>query len=93
MPSQQVCPLRQKPRPTSTRCSMTSTLGDCMRVIGVDEAGRGPCIGPLFVGAFCLPKEDEHLLEELGATDSKRLRPAKREAMAVELRELGARRG
>ena len=59
----------------------------------MDEAGRGPCIGPLFVGAFCLPKEDEHLLEEVGATDSKRLRPARREAMAAERRELGARRG
>ena len=72
---------------------MTLTLGDRMRIVGVDEAGRGPCIGPLFVGAFCLPEEDEPLLEELGATDSKRLRPAQREAMAAELRDLGARRG
>ena len=50
----------------STPSWATLTWGDRMRVIGVDEAGRGPCIGPLFVGAFAMPETDLGLLEDLG---------------------------
>lgn len=71
---------------------MTLTWGDHVRVVGVDEAGRGPCIGPLVVGAVALPSADLHMLEHLGVTDSKRLKPAQREAMAAELRRLGEAR-
>ena len=46
--------------------------------IGVDEAGRGPVIGPLVVCALCIPDEDESVLRELGARDSKELSPAER---------------
>ncbi len=77
----------------STPSWATLTWGDRMRVIGVDEAGRGPCIGPLFVGAFAVPETDLGLLEDLGVTDSKRLRPAQRERMDAELRDLASRRG
>ena len=59
-----------------------------MQVVGVDEAGRGPCIGPLFVGACSVPERDLHVLDEIGVTDSKRLRPAQREHMDNELRRL-----
>lgn len=64
-----------------------------MRVIGVDEAGRGPCIGPLFIGACAVPESDLHLLEELGVTDSKRLSPQQRERMDGELRGLAEQNG
>ncbi|DAC34193.1 MAG TPA: ribonuclease HII [Candidatus Poseidoniales archaeon] len=77
----------------STRCLTTSIWSDFVRVIGVDEAGRGPCIGPLFVGAVALPNEHLHMLEELGVTDSKRLKPNQRESMDAELRRLGALHG
>jgi ribonuclease HII len=51
-------------------------------MFGVDEAGRGPVLGSLFVtcvsaGAAALPA---------GIDDSKRLSPASREALAAELR-------
>ena len=38
--------------------------------IGVDEAGRGPMIGPLVVAAIAIPKNDLELLKENNITDS-----------------------
>jgi len=49
-----------------------------MRLIGVDEAGRGPVLGPLVVGLLSIPKEDEYMLEEQCIEDSKHLSHAKR---------------
>ena len=49
-----------------------------MRLVGVDEAGRGPVLGPLVVGLLSIPKEDEYLLEEQRIEDSKHLSHAKR---------------
>ena len=47
--------------------------------IGIDEAGRGPVIGPLVVCSVALPKDDVKLLIEAGVKDSKDLTPKKRE--------------
>jgi ribonuclease HII len=44
--------------------------------VGVDEAGRGPVIGPLVVCAFAHPNPDE--LSALGVKDSKKLSKKKR---------------
>ncbi|HJM19724.1 MAG TPA: ribonuclease HII [Candidatus Thalassarchaeaceae archaeon] len=49
-----------------------------MWLAGIDEAGRGPCLGPLVVGAFALPEEDLPLLAEQGINDSKMLSNEKR---------------
>jgi ribonuclease HII len=56
---------------------------------GVDEAGRGPVLGPLVVAAVLV--ESDSLLRELGVKDSKQLSPAKREAMAPRIREVARR--
>ena len=40
--------------------------------IGIDEAGRGPVIGPLVVCSVAIPKSDIGLLVEIGVKDSKR---------------------
>ena len=53
--------------------------------IGVDEAGRGPAIGPLVVCALSIPKEDRVILTELGVYDSKKLSKKKREAIHSEI--------
>ena len=47
-------------------------------IVGVDEAGRGPVIGPLVVASLGIPESQLHILEELGVNDSKALTPSKR---------------
>ncbi len=47
-------------------------------IIGVDEAGRGPVIGPLVVTALRIPKRDIKLLEEMGVEESKKVSKNKR---------------
>ena len=47
-------------------------------VIGVDEAGRGPAIGPLVVSSICIPSGDLLHLESIGAKDSKTMSSKKR---------------
>lgn len=47
-------------------------------VIGVDEAGRGPVIGPLVVGALAIPMTDLDELRTMGVRDSKDLSPSER---------------
>jgi len=44
-----------------------------VRHIGVDEAGRGPAIGPLVVSALNIPERDRSILRDLGVDDSKNL--------------------
>ena len=57
-------------------------------IIGVDEAGRGPALGPLVVAAIRIDDADLPRLKELGVRDSKQLRPARREVLAPALREI-----
>ena len=47
-------------------------------LVGIDEAGRGPVLGPLVIGICCIPEEKESLLVEAGVKDSKDLTPARR---------------
>lgn len=53
---------------------------------GVDEAGRGPVLGPLVVAAVLVDTERE--LKALGVKDSKLLTPKKREELEPEIRRL-----
>ena len=52
-----------------------SSVGAAMlaRHVGVDEAGRGPSIGPLVVSALNIPERDRSILRDLGVDDSKNL--------------------
>ncbi|MFH1126830.1 MAG: ribonuclease HII [archaeon] len=59
-----------------------------MNVLGIDEAGRGPVIGPLVVAGVELRKEDEPFLKDLGVTDSKLLSPKKRETLEKEIKKI-----
>jgi ribonuclease HII len=59
-------------------------------IIGVDEAGRGPVIGPLIVAGFKLDFEEQvKILEKLKVRDSKKCTPIRRERLAVELKKIG----
>ncbi len=60
---------------------------------GVDEAGRGPVIGPLVVGAVAIPTADLSMLKEHGIRDSKDLTHKKRVAMADWFHQQAEQRG
>jgi len=48
---------------------------------GIDEAGRGPVIGPLVICGVLANDEQERKLVEMGVKDSKMLTPVQRERM------------
>ncbi len=52
-----------------------------MIICGIDEAGRGPIIGPLVICGVCIKEEEEHKLVELGVKDSKVLTAKQRERL------------
>lgn len=47
--------------------------------IGIDDAGRGPVIGPMIVAGVLLTEEQEKELKKLGVKDSKQVTPRRRE--------------
>ncbi len=52
-----------------------------MIILGVDDAGRGPVIGPMVLAGCVINKEDEKDFIEKGITDSKLVLPKKREIL------------
>ena len=46
-----------------------------MDTLGLDEAGRGPVLGPLVVAGIVIPEKKEKIIERMGVKDSKRLTP------------------
>jgi len=50
---------------------------------GVDEAGRGPVMGPIVIAGVMV--DDDRAIRELGVKDSKKLSPARREALRKEI--------
>jgi len=55
-------------------------------LIGVDEAGRGPVIGPLVVAALAVPAGvGEDALRAMGVRDSKKLQVPRRDRLYAEL--------
>ncbi len=59
------------------------------KVLGIDEAGRGPVIGSMFIGGFLVDEEDTAELEALGVKDSKKLSDMKREDIRSKLGAVG----
>ena len=55
--------------------------------LGVDDAGRGPVIGPMILAGCILTSEAEKSLKQLGVKDSKQLTSKRREFLADEIRK------
>lgn len=58
-----------------------------MRIAGIDEAGKGPVIGPMCIGGVLAEKEQIVSLKNLGVADSKKLTPKKREQLSHQIRK------
>ena len=57
--------------------------------MGIDEAGRGPTLGPMVYGSAFCAVEDEQKLRAMGFNDSKQLTEAKRDSLWAELQVNG----
>ena len=52
-----------------------------MQICGIDDAGRGPMLGPLVIAGISLDKKKLRKLTALGVKDSKKLSPKLRESL------------
>jgi ribonuclease HII len=48
------------------------------KIIGIDDAGRGPVLGPMILAGVLADESDNEFLKNIGAKDSKLLTPKKR---------------
>ncbi len=55
-----------------------------MRICGVDDAGRGPVIGPLVIAGVIIEQQKLDRLKNLGVRDSKQLLPPARTRLSKE---------
>lgn len=58
-----------------------------MLKLGVDDAGRGPVIGPMILAGCLINDETEREFKKLGVKDSKQLTPKRREFLAEIIKE------
>lgn len=58
-----------------------------MLIAGIDEAGRGPCLGPMVMAVAVIKKDDEQKLLDIGVKDSKLLTPQERENQFPKIKE------
>jgi len=54
--------------------------------LGIDDAGRGPVIGPMALAGVLIPEELEETFKELGIKDSKQVPAEKRKLLEKEIK-------
>ncbi len=59
-----------------------------MEIMGVDEAGRGPVLGPMVIGGIIVPESKNKILERMGVKDSKKITPKRRAILARKLSKM-----
>ncbi|MFA5406455.1 MAG: ribonuclease HII [Candidatus Nanoarchaeia archaeon] len=60
-----------------------------MKILGIDEAGRGALVGPLVIGGFMIDDAKLPSLSEMGVKDSKDLTKIKRRELSAWLKDNG----
>ena len=55
--------------------------------LGIDDAGRGPVMGPMILAACLLTLESERELRKLGVKDSKIITQKRREFLETKIKE------
>lgn len=58
-----------------------------MKIIGIDDAGRGPILGPMILTGILIEKSEEEFIKQIGAKDSKLLTSKKRKKISDVLKE------
>jgi len=56
-------------------------------VLGIDDAGRGPVIGPMILAGCILSESSEKELRALGVRDSKQITPKRREFLDKQIKD------
>src|SRR5659263_414963 len=59
-----------------------------LMISGIDEAGKGPVLGPMCVAGVLLDDAGNGALLKLGVKDSKQLSPKKREVLAGDIKNI-----
>ena len=57
-------------------------------ILGVDEAGKGPVVGPLVIVGAVFKKSQQKQLQKMGVKDSKLLTPHKREELLPKIEKI-----
>ena len=57
-------------------------------IAGIDEAGKGPVLGPMCVAGLLLDENKLEKIARLGVKDSKKLSPKKREDLSVDIKKI-----
>ena len=57
-----------------------------MKIVGIDEAGKGPVIGPMCIAGVKIEEKKSNTLKNLGVADSKKVSPKKREHLASQIK-------
>ena len=60
-------------------------------IIGIDEAGRGPVIGPMVICGIMMKKKNLPKLVDMGVKDSKLLSPTRREKLRTWIEKVAER--
>ena len=58
-----------------------------MKTIGIDDAGRGPVLGPMILAGVLINQQEEQTIKDWGAKDSKLLFPTKRKKISNQIKK------